>query len=71
MADPIGPSGSAAVAPGESSYRIGDTIAVAITARYYFGDPVPGSVKNLSITYKANGKTQSVTIQENTPIKLK
>ena len=37
----------------------------------HFGDPTPGTPKQLSITYKANEKTRSVKFQENTPIKLK
>ena len=37
----------------------------------HFGDPINGTVKKLSIIYKANGKDETVTILENTPIKLK
>jgi uncharacterized protein YfaS (alpha-2-macroglobulin family)/tetratricopeptide (TPR) repeat protein len=37
------PEFAVTVSPGESSYRIGDTIEAAIHVRYYFGDPVPGA----------------------------
>jgi hypothetical protein len=50
----------------------GDLPLVALPSGYNanFGDPVPGSVKQLKVQYRINGKSGEATFAENAPILL-